>query len=251
MGDGWFSAANCRNCGSALTQPFCGNCGQKKVGRLGVGQLRSEAWENYRLFDMGLVRSALRLAAKPGVVAREYVLGARKLHVHPLKLLLVAIGLLLLVQAQTAYLGTGEGNLGRAMTLVREYAKWSFSVGIVAIWLSSRLMFRRRLDYNATEHLVLATYTHFLVIAANVINLSLLLVLPAVWMPLHKQASLVYMSVIEVAIVVLAFSQFFALDLRRHAWRVGLAALLFLIIKQALMYAYGRVVLKLVLAQLT
>lgn len=251
VSDALFVADTCSNCGAVLAAPFCGHCGQKKVGRLRLGQLRIEAWESYRLFDMGLVRSALRLAARPGAVAREYVLGARKQHVHPLKLLLVAIGLLLLVQNQIAYLDSSNTSLGQAMALVKDYAKWSFSIGIIAILATSLLLFRRRLGYNATEHLVLATYTHFLIIAANVINLSVLLVVPHAWVPLHKQASLIYMGMIESGLVALAFAQFFALDWRRDWPRVLLAAALFLAIKQALLYAYGRAVLKIVLAQLT
>lgn len=244
-----FAPDVCRNCGAMLTAPHCGACGQKKVARLGHGQLRTEAWESYRLFDMGLVHATLRVIAGPGTVAREYVLGARKRHMHPLKLLLVMIGFLLLVQSQVAYLDSADGTINRAMALVKSYAKWSFSVGILAILAASKLTMPRRLGYNLIEHLVLATYTHALVIGANVLNLMTLLAMPRAWLPAHKQASLVYMTGFEAAIVAVAFAQFFNLG-RRDAWRLALAVLAFLLIKHALLYGYGRVVLKLVLAQL-
>ena len=87
--------------------------------------------------------------------------------------------------------------------------------------------------------------------AANAINLSALLVLPHAWVAIHKQASLLYMGAVEAVIVAFAFAQFFDLKLRRDWPRVLLAAALFVAIKQALLYAYGRVVLKIVMAQLT
>lgn len=244
-----FESEVCRNCSAALDAPHCGACGQKKAARLGLGDLRAEAWSSYRWFEASLVRAGLRLATQPGAVAREYVLGARKCHVHPLKLLLVAVGLLIWLLAETRYLASGTQQVSAAMALVVRYSKWSFSLGIPAIWLASMAVFGRRLGYNAVEHLVLAAYVQFVVIAANVLNL-----LPVAWLDIapaaHKQAATLYMGVLEAAVVAIAFKQFFALHWRRDAVRVALAVAMFLLLKKLFLFAYGRALVQLVLWRL-
>lgn len=247
----FFAAPLCRNCGADLTTPFCGHCGQQKAKRFTHRAVGTEAWQNWRWFELDVLKSAWRLLSKPGVVAREYVFGARKRHVHPLKLLLVAIGVQLLVSAQSDYMGSGNAGVSRAMALVRSYANWSFSLGIVAIVTTSVLVFRRRGGYNFTEHLVLAVYCHFLIVCAAVISLlpTLLWRAPE-WLASHKAWSGVYMGPVEAGLVMLAFQQFFLLDVRREWWRLLLAGALFASIKWGLVRLYAMAVVKLVMAQL-
>ena len=246
-----FAAPVCRNCGAALAAPYCGLCGQKRASRLGTRSLGSEAWRSYRWFEWSLLQGAWRLLRAPGVVAREYVLGARTRHVHPLKLLLAAVGVLLLVLARSRYLDSTNAHVTRAMELVRSYANWSFSIGIVAIALASMLEFHRRGGYNRVEHLVLAAYAHFLVICASIANL-----LPAVlyrdpaFLAAHKRWSWTWMGVVETAIVLVAFSQFFRVEPRRDGWRLLLAGALFVVSKWALLRLYAWLLVKLVLARL-
>lgn len=247
-GTAHFAAALCRNCGAALTTPFCGACGQKRAGRLGARSIGQEAWESWRWFELSLLHGALRLVRAPGTIAREYVLGARTRHVHPLKLLAAAIAALLLVLGRARYLDSASRHVNQAMELVRSYANWSFSLGIVAIALASLLAFRRR-GYNRVEHLVLAAYTHFLVICASIANLlPTLFIRSPEFLVAHKRAAAAYMGAIEVAIVMLAFAQFFRVDWRRDAWRLALAAIVFLAAKWALMRLYAWLLVKFVLA---
>ncbi|GAB2511401.1 DUF3667 domain-containing protein [Lysobacter humi (ex Lee et al. 2017)] len=245
---GYFDAPVCRNCGADLVAKHCGACGQKKAARLGAGDIREEAWGSLRWFEASLVRAGLRLATHPGTVAREYALGARKAHVHPLKLLLVAVGLLIWLLGETNYLASGRAQVSEAMALVMRWSKWSFSLGIPAIWLASRAVFGRRLGYNAIEHLVLAAYAQAVVIGANVLNL-----LPLLWLDgavaAHKRAAVIYMGGLEALIVAVAFHQFFRLDLRRDAWRLAAAVALFLALKKLFLFAYGRALIQLVLWQ--
>lgn len=218
---------------------------------MSLDAVRSEAWQNYRVFEFGIVKAAWRLAHSPGHIAREFVLGARAKHVHPLKLLLIAIGVLLLVLMRANHLASQDANLSQAMELVRAYANWSVSLGVFAITASSLLVLRWRQPYNFTEHLVLGVYVHFLVIVANIV----------VWLPAlafraqeflawHKQFRAWPMDGIEALIVLWAFRQFFLLDWRRDWWRLLLAAVAFVAIKYLLVRLYSMVVIKLVLSQL-
>lgn len=249
LADAHFAAPLCRNCGAGLSGPHCAQCGQKKAGRIGLGNLRSEAWEKLRLFELDQLQSALRLLTGPGRVARDYVFGVRKRHTHPLKLLLLAIAVLLVVLAQTRYLASANVTVSKALEIVRKYAEWSFSLGLFAIWSASLVAFRQRLGYNAIEHLVLATYSQFLVILANILNqLPLLLWRVPAWLAWHKQWSPRYMDVIELAIVLVACQQFFLVDLRRQWWRLLLAGIVFLLVKALLLQLYARVLARLVIS---
>jgi len=247
---GYFAAAVCRNCTAALHGPHCSQCGQKKTVRIGTASLRTEIWEKLRVFELDQLLSALRLLTGPGRVAREYVLGVRKRHTHPLKLLLLAIAALLLLLAQTRYLHSSNVQVSEIIETVRKYAQWSFSLGLAAIWLASLAAFHRCRGYNATEHLVLALYAHFLIILANIANqLPLLLLRSPAWLAWHKHWTGWYMDAAELGIVLLALSQFFLVDLRRHWWRLALAGITFVVTKKLLLYFYAWLLVKLVLTR--
>ncbi len=246
-----FEAPVCRNCGGDLHAPFCPACGQKKARRFGWGEVRGEAWDKLRWFEADMVKAALNVALRPGSVARAYVLGERKKHVHPLKLLLTAIVLLLVVIHQTGFFGSASPGLSKALVLVQDYSKWSFSIGILAILAASLVVFRRRGGFNAVEHLVLATYTHFVVLAANILNL-----LPLYWwtgpeaVKAHRALSGYYMGWVEAGIVFAAFTQFFSIDLRRQWWWPLIGTAVFYAAKKGALYLYGRAVIRIVMSQL-
>ncbi len=249
--DAHFAAPTCHNCGQPLDSPFCPACGQKRAERFRVTTIASEAWDKVRVFEFSTLAAIWRTLVGPGRVAREFVLGARKKHVHPLKLLLIAIGVLLLVLAQSRYLNSANAGVNRAMELAQNYGQWSFSIGIVAILATSCLVFWRRLGYNFTEHLVLAIYGHFLIILASIVNLlpTLLWRAPS-FLAAHKMYSAWYMDAVEMLIVGVSFQQFFLLDLKRHWWRLLLAVLLFAGIKWLLLRGFAWLLVKLVMAKL-
>ena len=90
----WFGASTCLNCGSAITTPYCGQCGQKAAERFVLRDIGREGWDRVRWFEFQLVRTLRRLITGPGRVAREYVMGRRTAHMHPLKLLVALVAAL-------------------------------------------------------------------------------------------------------------------------------------------------------------
>ncbi|MDN5782020.1 MAG: DUF3667 domain-containing protein [Luteimonas sp.] len=237
-----FEAARCRNCGAALDAPYCGQCGQAHARRIGIRDLRDEAWIRWRWFDKLSAQTAMRLLTSPGRVAREYVLGGRSRHFHPLKLLLVAVGLLLLALARANYLQShAEEDTTRAMALAAAYGKWSFSLGIASIFAASLAVFPRRLGYNPVEHLVLAAYCHAVILLLLMLNMLPLMFDPQPgFIAAHKLASSYYMFAVKAVVVGLAFTQFFVLDLRRDWWRLLLALVVFITVNWALVQAYAQ-----------
>ena len=249
LDDAHFEAALCRNCGIERHTPHCGACGQKAVARFSRRDVWDEAWQSWRVFELAIVHAALRLVRAPGLVAREYVLGARKRHVHPLKLLLFAVALLVVVLDRTGYLTAGQTTLSAQMQLVSDWARWSFSLGLFAIVIATRVVLPKRLDYNLVEHLVLALYVQFVVIVANLLNLLPLLFLDAAaWAPPWRQASAYYMTPLELALVGIACVQFFRLDWRRDALRIAAVLAVFFLAKKVLLFAYGHFIQQVVLA---
>ena len=230
----------CHNCGATLSTRYCGDCGQEKAARFGLRTVGSEAWQSWRWFDWELLRAAWRLLSAPGHVAREYVLGARKRHVHPLKLLLIGIGVLMLVLARSNALDSELVDLGRAMEVMRAWSNWSFSFGIVALWAASWLAFRRRGGYNAVEHGVLAVYGQFLVICASIAyRIPTLIWRDPAFLAAHKSVAPWITNSAGVAVLSLACLQFFQLDLRRDALRLCVAVALFLALKWLLVRTYA------------
>lgn len=243
-----FAAARCHNCGQPLDSPFCPACGQKKAERFKLTTIASEAWDKVRVFEFSTLQAIWRTLVGPGRVAREFVLGARKKHVHPLKLLLIAIGVLLLVMARLRFL---DAQVSQVIALAQSYAQWSFSLGIVAILTASCLTLWRRCGYNFTEHVVLAIYTHFVVICASTLNMlpKLFLRTPE-FLAAHKAWSAWGMGALEAGIVAIAFAQFFALDWRRDFLRLLLAVIAFSAIKRLLELGFAQLLVKVVLAQM-
>lgn len=227
-----FAAPVCHNCGAELTTPFCGRCGQKRAHRLNLGAVRAEAWQNYRVFEFGIVKAAWRLAHSPGHIAREFVLGARAKHVHPLKLLLIAIGVLMMVLVTVQHLTASATEYNAVMQRVQAYANWSMTLGFFAIVIASMAVLSWRRPYNLTEHMVLGLYAHFLVIAANVLSfLPLIVYKNPGFVMAHRIWSAWPMEVIETSLVLFAFHQFFQLRWRRDWWRLLLAGLVYAVVK--------------------
>ncbi len=248
--DALFEPSVCRNCGARRERPWCAECGQGVVGRLSVGDVWREFWQRSRWFESAHLRAVLNLVHGPGNVAREYVLGARKRHVHPLKLLLVVVTLLAWLLSESHYLTAGQDELSREMATLVSWGRWSFTLGLFATFGASLLVYPRRLGTNPTEHLVLATYVQAVILSANAINLLPLLFLDtARWVPCWRTAAGWYMWPIELLILGFAFRQFFLLDLTRAAARVrlGIALATFVIAKKALLLGYGHLIVQFVL----
>lgn len=247
-----FEDATCRNCAAELSTPYCGRCGQKRARRLGLRDLGRESWEKWRLFEAAAARTAARLLVTPGSVARDYVFGMRARHFHPLKLLLVLVAMLVLALSRIGYLRSADRQANEAMALAQAYGNWSFTLGLFAILAGSLLLFRRRLGYNAVEHLVLAAYCQSVIIALNLVNLAPLLAWPSpAFIAAHKAAAQWYMVPLEAAVVAIAFRQFFLLDWRRDAWRLLAALLVYVAVNWLLLRAYAHLVVQLVLARTT
>lgn len=254
--DALFDTRQCLNCTAPLAGPYCAQCGQKKATRIGSSTVRKEAWARFRWFEWDAIRRALRVLPQPGTMAREYVLGQRKDHPHPLTLLFLCIGFLLVVLAHTDYLQPEFPSeaAARMYELVKGYSKWSFSLGVAAAFASTWLVFRRRLGYNAAELLALALYCQAVFIVLQMANQLPLVLAPSPGLlKWHKQWSPWYMTALQALVLMRALAQFYLLglrDWRQGAWRLLLAGLLYAVLKWQATALYARGVVEFVLWQM-
>ena len=90
--------AQCQNCHTELTGPFCSNCGQSsEVERLKVGTLFNLAASHLFDLDSKIFRTFLDLISRPGEAIRDYILGKRKLNVNPVNYYLISGTLIILL----------------------------------------------------------------------------------------------------------------------------------------------------------
>ncbi|VWX54333.1 DUF3667 domain-containing protein [Novosphingobium sp. 9U] len=247
----WSDLSHCRNCGALLSTPYCSSCGQKAAKRLTWRAFVHETWERVRVFELQMLTTAARLLLSPGKVAREYVLGRRSANMHPLKLLVALVAVLVLMLAANRYFAqydfARDAVVNRMAERVMLYANWSFSLGIFAIFLGSWTVLRRRLSYNVVEHATLAIYCQSVTLGLVIINL-----LPTmIWrdpqfVMWHKAASQYYMFAIKLAVVAAGYKQFFLLDLRSEWLRWACAVLVYAVTGWLLLRAYALAILWLV-----
>ena len=79
----------CANCGTALTGPFCAQCGQHVADyHQSVWRFLADFLDNTFCWDNKLLRTLGPLFRQPGFLTREFMAGRRARYVHPLRLFL-------------------------------------------------------------------------------------------------------------------------------------------------------------------
>lgn len=205
-----FTARHCLNCGDPRLDAYCPRCGQARVGRLGAGALWAETWTRWRVFEFSLVQALWQVLRRPGHVALEYVQGARRRHVHPLKLWLFVAALQLLVLQRSGYLDAEGVELGTALALIQTWSNFAFAIGGLALWLACVLVMKR--GYTFAEHAVLAAYTHSLVLAlATLLKLPVLVWRSPEFLALHQTLAPHAQNLVGALALGIAARQFFGL----------------------------------------
>ncbi len=81
---------NCLNCGAHLTGQYCGQCGQRAIGRfISIWQLLRDAFGDLFELDSRLWRTMLPLLIRPGLLTKDYLEGRRARYMPPFRMYLV------------------------------------------------------------------------------------------------------------------------------------------------------------------
>jgi Protein of unknown function (DUF3667) len=103
-------AAQCLNCGSTLTGPFCAECGQRAVPpHPTLRELFGEALAEFSGWDGKLAETIRTLLRKPGQLTVEFLAGRRAHFISPLRLYFMSSLVFFLVSAaapRITFIGT-------------------------------------------------------------------------------------------------------------------------------------------------
>ena len=103
--------ASCLNCGTALTGPFCSECGQRDIPAYpSVRELAVDAVSEFSGWDGRLALTLRTLVRRPGLLTREFLEGRRARYISPLRVYLTAslVYFLLAASAPTVRLESGR-----------------------------------------------------------------------------------------------------------------------------------------------
>ncbi len=96
------SENTCKNCNYTFTKQYCNGCGQKNAERITVTHLTHDVMHAVLHADKGIFPYIKRLILSPGVMAREYVAGKRKMF-NPMQFLMLSIGFVILLMTFTHF----------------------------------------------------------------------------------------------------------------------------------------------------
>jgi hypothetical protein len=168
----------CKNCGHVGAGKYCSECGQPyEVKRITVSSLLHEVFHFFSHLDKGFPYTLKQLAAHPGKMQKNYLLGERSKHQKPFSMFFICATL----TGLAIYLFTKPSSMSGASSFdemrvyfYRHYYVLAQAVLIPYYALVTWLLFQDK-NFNYAEALVLFVYTLafllLLVILTNAINL--------------------------------------------------------------------------------
>lgn len=113
---------NCKNCGTLITDNFCGNCGQKKYKRIDKKYLIDELQYSLLHTNKGFFYSIKNIIKNPGKTAKDFIDGNRVNHYKPILLAFVLSGI-------SAFISIKIVNLSDVMELY--YSKQEINITVM------------------------------------------------------------------------------------------------------------------------
>lgn len=106
------SGSHCLNCGTALAQSYCSNCGQKdQTVKRPLTKMLREFFHTVFELDGRAYRTLFFLFTKPGFLTKEYIEGRRASYTPPLRMFLVLSILLFFVISVNTFIETLDSSL--------------------------------------------------------------------------------------------------------------------------------------------
>lgn len=95
----------CANCLAPVSGHFCAQCGAPRLDErpLTVRRFAHELWGEVTSVDSATVRSFRTLLARPGQLTRDFLDGRTRWYLSPLRIYLLAFGLMLFARSFTAF----------------------------------------------------------------------------------------------------------------------------------------------------
>lgn len=152
----------CLECGLELQSDhrFCCRCGQRTdLERLTLGEIGHEFVHALVHADRSVAALLRSLLLRPGVVAREYVLGKRRRYFGPFATLVILLGVATLLSELVGFESiTSDARLNALQNFINRHVNVVVFLQVPLLALLCWLLFRRD-RFNLAEHTVLVAYT--------------------------------------------------------------------------------------------
>ena len=168
----------CKNCEASLEGPYCSQCGQKALTeRITLKYILRSIVETLTNVEAGFWYTMRALLTRPGIVAREYMEGKRRLYYHPIRYLFILVTIatvitlatgvydlqqseILQLQNDAIGLEPNEKAVANQQKVQEEVKKYLNLVSLLTLPFFSLVgfwLFRKR-AYNYAEHLVIVSF---------------------------------------------------------------------------------------------
>jgi len=225
----------CKNCNTKINdgENYCSYCGQKSdVGRLNVRQLLNDIWIAFSNTDKGILLLIKHLTYKPGCVARDYILGKRKIYLNPFNYLaiMVAIAFYFILQFEKISIDYSQIP-SENIDLIR----FSFQYFNVFILLMCPLyglffwLFFRKHQKNFAENLALAAY-----LSGHTMLYYIILIFIFILFPSFMNVMGIIFGFLIIAWIIIAILQFYQTRSLLNIFKAFLAVIIVQIISQIL-----------------
>jgi hypothetical protein len=210
----------CKNCGNDFGGNYCNRCGQANAHRITMGHVFHDLTHVFLHADRAIFPFISRLIISPGIVAREFIEGKRKIF-NPVQYLILVVGfvLFLMVQshfyesfetynsARTAKLpGYFQQGLSNFTWFLKNYANIITLATLPIYALFSWLFFKKK-GQNYAEHVMLQVFVFDMVNTLNVIVLLLLMPFKSIGLGMAP----ISIGLIIVCLVI-TYKQFYSLN---------------------------------------
>lgn len=217
----------CKNCNHTFTKHYCNGCGQKKATRITTEHLAHEVMHATLHADKGIFPFISRLILSPGLIAREYIDGKRKIF-NPVQFLMLSIGFVIALMSITHFYENVEiwqskstaGNSSAMQQKLIGYDSFIKKNGnILVIFLIPIFAFFGKMVFSKQNH----NYAEHIMLSVFVISLSN--ILTGVMLALNYFVGLAPMWVIVCTLFITIFSffltykQFYQINWFKALWK--------------------------------
>lgn len=239
----------CKNCGNEYSDTYCNKCGQKDAHRLTTEHVVHDMVHVFLHADKGIFRFMLRLFVLPGIMAREYIEGKRRIF-NPFQYFIFSVGFLFFLMTQSHFYETVEaynreqaarlpGYFQKAMAdfsgMVKNYANVITFLLLPVYAFFGRRFFKKR-EHNYAEHFTTLVFAMSFTYTLNALVLIFLIALDV------KTLGTVTISLLLLIIgLVITYKQFYNLRWPAALWK-GSLIFIWSYIVQVLIMGLGLVV---------
>ncbi|MES2653291.1 MAG: DUF3667 domain-containing protein [Bacteroidota bacterium] len=221
------SENTCKNCNYTFTKQYCNGCGQKNAARITLAHLSHDVMHAVLHADKGIFPYIKRLILNPGVMAREYIAGKRKVF-NPMQFLVLSVGFVMLMMTFTNYYGKMEIWEAESMaanpqaiqeklkgfnTFIKKNSNLIVFFLIPFFALFGSMLFSKKKN-NYAEHLMLSVFALSL---SNI--LTLIMLISCYFIGFGIMTSLILTSIITVTSFFLTYKQFYQINWFSALWK--------------------------------